>query len=66
MVDSMIVEIDGRIYTTVVCEKCEGDGWLEYEVPVVKPHGEGYLKGVLGECDECDGSGVRLEEIETD
>ena len=39
------------------CEECEGEGVIEYDVPVPKPHGEGYIKGVFDKCYVCGGTG---------
>ena len=39
------------------CPVCEGEGQLEYEVPVVDYNHGGYLDTEWGDCDHCGGTG---------
>jgi RecJ-like exonuclease len=40
------------------CPVCDGEGRLEYEVPVVDHyHHGGYLDTEMGDCDRCGGTG---------
>jgi RecJ-like exonuclease len=39
------------------CPVCEGEGQLEYEVPVVDYNHGGYLDTEWGDCERCGGTG---------
>ena len=39
------------------CPVCDGEGRLEYEVPVVDHYHGGYLDTEMGDCERCGGTG---------
>lgn len=44
----------------IECPECGGDGWIEYDVPQPRGHGEGFIDTETEVCDHCYGDG-RIE-----
>ena len=56
-----------RTRTEVQCHVCSGDGWIEYDVPQPRGHGEGYIETRTEVCDHCNGDGtIEIDDADFD